>query len=418
MTAIAHFDDHQVVAFARWLEADLAEIVDRPMWSMSTRDAEHALLALTRVRGQLDALLMRVLRQAEAVGAGLDTGATSTTNWWSHATRTTRAEAHRTARLARSLEDHEEVGRALVAGDVRTEQARVVTEAVDALPDVVEEGVPEAATRFLLEEAGEHDAKALRVLGRRVLEVVDPDAADADEARRLEAEEADALAAASFTLVDDGRGSCHGRFTVPSLHGAMLAKDLKARVARTPGKAVEGDPGQVAPRYSRHGMGLAFVDYIETRPRRSVPKAGGLAATVVVTMELETLLGGLKAASLDTGGRISAGEARRLACRAGIIPVVLGGPSVPLDVGRRRRFHTEAQRIAMGIRDGGCTADGCDAPPAMTEAHHDEVPWSRNGGTSVEKGRLLCPPHHRRIHDPAFQHHLDKHGKVRFTRRT
>ena len=189
------------------------------MWSMSTRDAEDALLALTRVRGQLDALLMRVLRQAEAVGAGLDTGATSTTNWWSHATRTTRAEAHRTARLARSMEDHEEVGRALVAGDVRTDQARVVTEAVDALPDVTEEGVPEAATRFLLDKAREHDAKALRVLGRRVLEVVDPDAADADEARRLEAEEADALAAASFTLVDDGRGSCRGRFTVPSLHG-------------------------------------------------------------------------------------------------------------------------------------------------------------------------------------------------------
>ncbi|CAN0378825.1 unnamed protein product, partial [Phaeothamnion confervicola] len=299
MTAIAHFDDHQVVAFARWLEADLAELVDRPMWSMSTRDAEDALLALTRVRGQLDALLMQVLRQAEAVGAGLDTGATSTTNWWSHATRTTRAEAHRTARLARSLEDHEEVARALVAGDVRTDQARVVTEAVDALPDVVEEGVSEAATRFLLDKAGEHDAKALRALGRRVLEVVDPAAADADEARQLEAEEADALAAASFSLVDDGHGSCHGRFTVSSLHGAMLAKDLKARVARTLGRAVGGDPGQLAPRYARHRMGRAFVDYIETRPRRSVPKAGGLAATVVVTMELETLLGGLKAASLD-----------------------------------------------------------------------------------------------------------------------
>lgn len=418
MTAIAHFDDHQVVAFARWLEADLAEIVDRPMWSMSTRDAEHALLALTRVRGQLDALLMRVLRQAEAVGAGLDTGATSTTNWWSHATRTTRVEAHRTARLARSLEDHQEVSRALVAGDVRTDQARVVTEAVDALPDGVAEGVPEAATRFLLEKAGEHDAKALRILGRRVLEVVDPAAADADEARRLEAEEADALAAASFTLVDDGRGMCHGRFTVPSLHGAMLAKDLKARVARTRGRAVEEDPDLRAPRYARHRMGLAFVDYVESRPRRSVPKAGGLAATVVVTMELKTLLGGLRAASLDTGGRISAGEARRLACRAGIVPVVLGGPSVPLDVGRRRRFHTEAQRIALGIRDGGCTAYGCDAPPGMTEAHHDEVPWSRDGGTSVEKGRLLCPSHHRRVHDPAFQHQLDKHGKVRFTRRT
>jgi hypothetical protein len=419
MTAIAHFDDHDVVAFARWLEADLASLSERPLWTMSTQDAEDALLSLTRVRGQLDALLMRVLRQAEAVGAGMDTGATSTTNWWSHATRTTRAEAHRMARLAKALEDHDEVAEGLASGDLRTDQARVIADAVDDLPDTVEEWVPAAATRFLVAKAAEHDAKDLRVLGRRVLEAVDPVAADAEEARRLESEEADARAAASFTMVDDGHGTCHGRFTIPSLQGAMLAKELKARVARAcrKGRAERTDEdGRLA--LTRHRMGRAFMDYIEARSAAPAPTAGGVSATVVVTMDLETLLGGITAASLDTGGRISAGEARRIACRAGIIPVVLGGPSVPLDVGRRRRFHTEAQRVAMGVRDGGCTAAGCDAPPAMTEAHHDEVSWGEGGGTSVEKGRLLCPPHHRRIHDPAFQHSLDKHGKVRFTRRT
>jgi hypothetical protein len=132
------------------------------------------------------------------------------------------------------------------------------------------------------------------------------------------------------------------------------------------------------------------MDYVEARSTRPAPTTGGVAATVVVTMDIETLMGGIKAASLDTGGRISAGEARRLACRAGIIPVVLGGASVPLDVGRKRRFHTEAQRIAMGIRDGGCTAVGCDAPPGMTEAHHDEVSWGDGGGTSAPV------PSHRR----------------------
>ena len=116
-------------------------------------------------------------------------------------------------------------------------------------------------------------------------------------------------------------------------------------------------------------------------------------------MDLDTLMGGLRAASLDTGERISAGEARRLACRAGIVPVVLGGPSVVLDVGRRRRLHSEPQRIAL------------------CHAHHD-VPWSRGGGTSLDNGRLLCPRHHRLVHDPAFQHSLDKHGKVLFSRRT
>ena len=420
MTAIAHFDDHDVVAFARWLEADLAAVIERPLWSMSTQQSEQALLSLTRVRGQVDALLMRVLRQAEAVGAGMDTGATSTTSWWSHATHTTRAEAHRTARLAKALEAHDEVAHGLATGDLRTDQARVIADAVDDLPDAVEDWVPAAATRFLLDMAGKHDAKDLRVLGRRLLEAVDPEAADAEEARRLEAEEADALAAASFSMADDGNGTCHGRFTVPSLQGAMLAKDLKARVARELKKSSadgERNAGR-PPSLTRHRMGRAFVDYIETRPAGATPKAGGVAATVVVTMDLDTLLGGLAAALLDTGSRISAGEARRIACRAGIIPVVLGGPSVPLDVGRKRRFHTEAQRLAMGIRDGGCTAAGCDAPPAMTEAHHDEVTWCEGGGTSVDKGRLLCSPHHRRIHDPSFQHSLDKHGKVRFTRRT
>jgi hypothetical protein len=48
MTAIAHFDDHDVVALARWLEVDLEAAIERPMWSMSTRDAEAALLSLTR----------------------------------------------------------------------------------------------------------------------------------------------------------------------------------------------------------------------------------------------------------------------------------------------------------------------------------------------------------------------------------
>lgn len=415
MTAIAHFDDHHVVASARWLEAELGTLAKRPLWSMSASDVEDAVVSLTRARGQLDALLMRVLVQGEAVNAGLDAGATSTTNWWSHATRTTRAEAHRTARLAKQLEQHHEVADRLATGELRTDQARVIADAVDALPADVDEWVPEAATRFLLDKAREHDAKQLRTLGRRVLEVVDPEAADAEEARRLEAEEADAAAKAWLTLVDDGQGTCHGRFAVPSLHGAMLGKDIRARVSKLV-KKQEGADERRGPRLTKHAFGLAFLDYIESS-RRS-PKAGGVAATVVVTMDLETLLGGLRAASLDTGGRISAGQARRLACRAGVIPVVLGGPSVPVDVGRRRRFHTEHQRIAMGIRDKGCTAAGCDAPPGMTEAHHDDMQWSHGGGTSVEKGRLLCPPHHRKIHDPQFQHSLDKHGKVRFTRRT
>ena len=71
----------------------------------------------------------------------------------------------------------------------------------------------------------------------------------------------------------------------------------------------------------------------------------------------------------------------------------------------------------MALRDGGCTADNCDRPPAWTEAHH-EVPWSRGGGTSVKDGRLLCPWHHHRAHDPAYDKTRMPNGQVRFNRRT
>ena len=185
----------------------------------------------------------------------------------------------------------------------------------------------------------------------------------------LEAEEHAARAAASFTMVEDGHGRCHGRFTIPALHGQMLRKHLLAHAPTT-------EAGRE--QQTKHRLGEAFCEYVETRPAGSVGKAGGVCATVVVTMTLESLLGGLAAASLDTGGRLSPGEARRLACRAGIIPAVLDGASQVLDLGRKRRFHTEPQRIALAHRDRGCTADGCDAPPGLCHAHHDQ-PWSRGG---------------------------------------
>jgi hypothetical protein len=137
---------------------------------------------------------------------------------------------------------------------------------------------------------------------------------------------------------------------------------------------------------------------------------------VIVTMTLESLLGGLQAANLDTGETISASLARKLACEAGIIPAVLGGKSQVLDLGRTRRFHTGAQRIAKTIEQRGCTAEGCDWPPGLCHLHHP-IPWAQGGGTDND-GLLLCPRHHARAHDPTYTTTHLPGGKVAFTRRT
>ena len=216
---------------------------------------------------------------------------------------------------------------------------------------------------------------------------------------------------------EDDEGTCHGKFRIPLLHGQMLRKMILALTSPARTTHTHADTDDL-PTPVRHG--LAFCQLLEAIPAKSLPQAGGCSATIVVTMTLEQLLADLNSAgvaTLDTGGQITAAEARRLACGANIIPVVLGGKSEVLDIGRQRRFHTKAQRIAMTLRDQGCTATDCDRPPAMTHAHHD-IPWAHGGRTDLQNGRLLCGHHHRRIHDHRYQATRHPNGKVSFHRRT
>jgi hypothetical protein len=165
-------------------------------------------------------------------------------------------------------------------------------------------------------------------------------------------------------------------------------------------------------------MGAALLELIADLDAEKLPNAGGTDATIVITMQLAALMGGLKPAVLDTGERISAAQARTLACQASLVPVVLGAKSEVLDQGRASRFFTRAQRIALGIRDGGCTAEGCDWPPGMCHAHHDVTWVAGHGPSDIGNGRLLCPRHHARIHDTTYESAHLPGGKIAFTRRT
>ncbi len=109
----------------------------------------------------------------------------------------------------------------------------------------------------------------------------------------------------------------------------------------------------------------------------------------MVTVALGALRKGLRAAGVDTGDRISAGEARRLACEAGIIPMVLDGDPMPLDLGREQHLFKKQQEIALAHRYGGCSTDGCDRPLSWVEIHH-LVPWRHGGRTDLSNGLLLC----------------------------
>ena len=116
-------------------------------------------------------------------------------------------------------------------------------------------------------------------------------------------------------------------------------------------------------------------------------------------MSVEALLEQVRGAGVaDDDAVLSPGAVRRLACEAGIVPMVLGGPSEVLDVGRAQRFFTPAQRRALARRDGGCSYPGCTIPPQWCEAHHVEH-WLHGGLTDLGNGALLCGRHHTVVHE-------------------
>ena len=107
---------------------------------------------------------------------------------------------------------------------------------------------------------------------------------------------------------------------------------------------------------------------------------------------------GVTAAVCEPRGQlISAGDARRIACDCKVIPVVLGGDSEPLDVGRTIRTVPLGIRRALVARDRGCSFPGCGRPTRICDAHHARH-WIDGGETSVQNCRPLCPMHHQQVH--------------------
>ncbi len=430
--------DHPIVAGACLIEETLTGLTDQTTWSMRDEDTREATLLLTQLEAQVAELGRRVLAEADRRDVAVQTGGTSTANWLAHTTKLTRAEAHRRVRQSKALDTWDQTRSALADGDLHLEQASVITQAVDALPaDKCPAETIALVEKTLIEHAKEFDAKTLRILGRRVWEVIDPEGAEAYEAEQLAKEEDSARNKTKLTMSDDGTGAVRGRFTIPLAQAAMLKKLLLAFAApkhqaagfRDGAGAPPPPPDEADPvvesdldkldqqKTTPQRMGEAFCELIESFRQEDAPCSGGTSATAVIHLNLDTLLGGLKPAHLDTGEPISPDQARRLACEARIIPAVLNGKSQVLDLGRTKRFHSQSQRIASGIEHPECQAANCDWPSGMCHRHHLD-PWHQGGTTDLSNTAVLCPRHHTLIHHHDYAHERRPDGTITFHRRT
>jgi hypothetical protein len=387
---------------------------DGALWMLSGAELLEAAEVVHRATRRVDAVLHALVREIDARGAATGTGAHSTAGWLRARLHLHPGAARRMVSTSRAL--HDDPSGALVhhgaeppaaggrrllraafaAGEVTSEHASVACETLAALPVALETSVVEQAEAFLVEQATRHDPKELARLGRHLRHNLQA----ADDDGGLAGQEQHQAARQVFEVHqhDDGSSEVRGHL------GVELTAELLSQLQPLSGPkpSTDGKP-------DLRTVGQRNADALAELLRRAAiaggtPARHGSRASITVTMTLQTLERrfGAHAATLDWSGPISAAIARRLACDAQLIPVVLGATGEPLDVGRASYPVTQAIWRALVARDGGCAFNGCGRPPEWTEAHH-LVHWADGGETSVANCCLFCDHHHRVVHNDGWQ---------------
>ena len=416
----------------------------------STMDDDALAAAVSTLAAHIHAATYRLL----ALIAELDRrevwaaqGALSCAHWLSWACGIDTHTAREKVRVARALPDLPLLSEALAKGELGYSKVRALTRIATSEneADLLNIG---------LHGTAQHVEKFAR-LYRRAKRAEETERADAQHEHR----------GLTFWHDDDGTVVLHGRF--PPEIGARILSALDAAMAAyaeeepaagwdNEGAAPEDVPRGTSrqdassasaateadvrePTAGQHGGDTPVSPTDVPRgtfmrgPSRTVRRADALAwmaervfksgdapalapdrHEIVVHVEADVLADSRAGrCEIEHRTTIAAETARRLCCDAGIVPVVDGANGEPLSVGRRTRSIPPAVRRALANRDRGCRFPGC---PATQRLHgHHVRHWAEGGETSLDNLVLLCPTHHRLVHEGGFDVQRLDDGAFRFT---
>ena len=351
---------------------------DWPSVALSER-----VLELLELRERLGAELVRLLARWDERKSWEADGSLTARAWLTHHAAIAGGDATRLTKAARATATCPALADALATGDTSTAHvdavARVATPERIGLLTEHDVTITEQATQFPVSDF-------TRLVNRWASYADDVLAADTHEAqyhqRRLH-----------VSTALDGWSVIDGYLEADT--AAALTAALDHLAPPDPDDSPEG-PRSLSQRRADALADLAH-HYLEDRDG-----AGGVV-TLNTVIDVATLNGdppttAAARCEIDGVGDITMSTLDRLACNAAVCRVVMAGASIVLDVGRRTRLVTAAQRRALAIRDRHCRFGSCTRPSQWCDAHH-LVPWARGGATDLDNLALLCRRHHTLLHN-------------------
>ncbi|MGC4942120.1 DUF222 domain-containing protein [Kribbella sp. DT2] len=377
---------------------------------MTGSEMLSALDAVQSQIAQLQTYRLQLLSALDATGHAAEIGARDTVQLIAVRHRLDAAEVRRDLRLAKALPKYPEVQAALhhtpeTAGAVlHPAQAEAIVTTLERIPAsaMIPAENLEVAEHELVRSAQFLCPADLRKLGKQVRDTLDTDGPEPPEVR--------ALAAETLWLKRGELGVEFGGYLAgdnAELFQTLIFAGAKPHLTPDGARDLRG-------RGKRQADALTAVLTTAAATGTAVPAHGDIKPHVTVTIDLDDLTAGTGVGTLASGVTLSTSAVRRLACDAGVIPLVLGSNSEPLDVGTEHRFVTRAIRQALNARDKGCVI--CQAPPAMCEAHH-LTHWVNGGRTDITNLALLCKAHHIDVHQAHWTISMDN-GRPQVTRPT
>ena len=344
---------------------------------------------LLELRNRLDAIELHGLQRLDADETTITQTGRGTKSWLTEEQYLNPGDAGKRTRLARALAAYPNVDAALSAGRFSADHALVIVKALASVPaefvDVVEAALLANARWSTPHDLGGDVEKLLIACGVE---------SSADEAAVKRLNKRGLTISRTF----HGMRSVSGMLT-PEVGEALeialdqLAQHAGAEDLRSHAQRRHDAVGELADHY------LAHAD---------LPALNGERPRVVVTIDYHALANGLRDAwgRLPSGATVSPATARRLACDADLIPVVLAATSEVLDLGKHRRsFSTAVRRAAWIEQHGTCAFPGCRRPPV--DCHHI-IWWTHGGQSTLDNAAWLCAFHHWLIHEREWNMRREK----------
>ncbi|MEO7285479.1 MAG: DUF222 domain-containing protein [Jatrophihabitantaceae bacterium] len=395
---------HPVVAKAVAVQAAITELTASDLTGLAEGELLEVVRVAEQARRQLEAFDNQSIPELEARNLPGQHLARSTGAFLTDLLKLAPAEASARVRQARELGSQTSilaeklpprlpaVAAAREAGAITARHAQVIMDAVGALTssDHITADQRGEAEAFLTEQAETFTPPVLARIARQLVDTLDPDGTLADEnaqARRR---------SLSLTPLGDGMHRIIGDLDAETSALAMTV--LHSLAAPKPDAA--GDRDDRLPKQRLHDA-VQSVLKLALRSGQ-LPKAGGVPATVLITMTADQFETGTGLAATSYGQKMTVPQALRLADEASVGWIVHDSKGAILNHGTQQRLATKAQTVALIARDRGCAFPGCTDPPEWSEKHHI-IPWREGGRTDLNNLVLLCDHHHDRIETSDWQ---------------